>query len=198
MVARARSSKDNRMHPSSHTNYSALSTPDMNERLRRLRIEAKSCKQRVDRLNEKIYIAATTAKANVDELLDADLRSMTTESTDLVNSTYPEGSFQRLFWEQQQKAASLNNSRSMRRHPLFIKWCLYLCHLSGKAYKLLHDSGCIKLSSQRTLRDYTHYISASIVFSAEVDEQLLHAYDSSVERNRCVACILCVMQFICT
>ena len=149
-------------------------------------------------MNEKIYIAATTARANVDKLLDADLGSLTTESTDLVNSTSPEGSFQPLFWEQQQKAASLNNSRSMRRHPLFIKWCLYLCHLSGKAYELLHDSGCIKLPSQRTLRDNTHYVSASIGFSAEVDEQLLHAYVFSVERNRCVACILCVMQFICT
>ena len=71
----------------------------------------------------------------------------------------------------------------MRWHPLFIKWCLYLRHLSGKAYELLRDSGCVRLPSQRTLRDYTHYISASVGFSAEVDEQLLHVCDLSVERN---------------
>ena len=186
IVARAQSLKDVHTNPSSHTNFSALNTPDKNERLRRLCIKAKNCKRRVDRLMEKKFVATATTKADVDESLDADLHSMMSNCTDLVNSTYPEGSFQRLFWEQQQKTASLNNSRSMRWHPLSIKWCLYLRHLSGKAYKLLRDSGCVKLPSQRTLHDYTHYISSSIGFSAEVDEQLLRESDLSVEGNRCV------------
>ena len=180
----ARPSKDERTHPSSHTNYSVLSTPDKEVRLHRLHLETKKRKLREDRLMEKICVAASNAEPLVDESLDTDLRSMASENTNLVDSTYPEGSFQRLFWEQQQKAASLSNARSMRWHPLFIKWCLYLRHLSGKSYELLRDSRCIKLPSQRTLRDYTHYISTTIGFSAEVDEQLLRVADLSVERNR--------------
>ena len=186
MVARAPSLKDVRTNPSSHTNFTVLNTPDKNEILRRLRIETKSWKRRADRLMDEICVATAITKADIDESLDADLRSMMSNCTDLVNSTYPERSFQRLFWEQQQKAASLNNSRSMKWHPLFIKWCLYLRHLSGKAYELLRDSGCVKLPSQRTLRDYTHYISSAIGFSVEIDEQLLQVSDLSVERNRCV------------
>ena len=106
MVARVRS-KDMRTHPSSHTNYSAISTPDKDERLRRLHSEAKSCKRRVDRLKERICVAATAAKANVDESLDADLRVMTTECTDLVTSTYPKGSFQCLFGSNSRKLLHL-------------------------------------------------------------------------------------------
>ena len=82
----------------------------------------------------------------------------------------PADSFHRLFWEQQKMAASLSNSRSMRWHPLFIKWCLYL-KLSSKAYETIRDSGCISLPSQRTLRDYTHFVKSTSGFSAEVDSQ---------------------------
>ena len=65
------------------------------------------------------------------------------------------------------------NSQSMKWHPLFIKWCLYLRYLSGKSYELLRNSGCIKLPSQSTLRDYTHNIRTTIGFFAEVDKDLL-------------------------
>jgi len=50
----------------------------------------------------------------------------------------------------------------MKWHPLVIKWSLYLRHLSGKAYELLRKTGYIKLPSQRTLHDYTHYIPPTI------------------------------------
>ena len=47
----------------------------------------------------------------------------------------------------------LKDARLMGWHPLIIKWCLYLRHLSGKAYETTRSSGCIKLLSQRTLRE---------------------------------------------
>ena len=61
----------------------------------------------------------------------------------------------------------------MKWHPLFIKWCLYLRYLSGKSYELLRSSGCVKLPSQSTLRDYTHFIPSGIGFSADVDKNLI-------------------------
>ena len=48
-----------------------------------------------------------------------------------------------------------------------------LIHVSGKAYEILRQSGCIKLPSQRTLRDYTHFVSTTVGFSTEVDRQLM-------------------------
>lgn len=176
--------RDERTHPSSHTPYAILNTPEKDERLRRLRLDNKRSKLHIDRLREKLEVAASKANVTVDDTLDADIRSMASDSTELVNGTYPENSFQHIFWEQQCKAASLKDSRAMRWHPLCIKWCLYLRHLSGKAYYMLRYSGCVQLPSQRTLRDYTHYTSTTIGFSVDVDRQLRDAIDFSKERNR--------------
>ena len=124
----------------------------------------------------------------MDETLDSDIRSMADECRDLVVDAHPKDSFQRIFWEQQEKAASLKDSRFMKWHPLCIKWCLYLRHLSGKAYEMLRNSKCIRLPSQRTLCDYTHYTTTSTGFLAEVDKQIHDAVDFTEERNRYTYC----------
>jgi hypothetical protein len=57
---------------------------------------------------------------------------------------------------------------------------------------MLRDSGCIKLPSQRTLRDYTYYVKASTGFSSEVDQMLINAAEmkSSPDRNKCVMLLI--------
>ena len=80
-------------------------------------------------------------------------------------------SFGQLFWHEQLKnIRSVPNGR--RWHPLLIKWCLYMHHLSSSSYNLLRNSGYIVLPSGRTLRDYTHYIDNKPGFQNDVDEQL--------------------------
>ena len=39
------------------------------------------------------------------------------------------------------RTGEVKDLRSMRWHPVFIKWCLYLRHLSGRSYDLL---GCLQ------------------------------------------------------
>ena len=56
----------------------------------------------------------------------------------------------------------------MRWHPLFIRWCLNLSHVSPKAYEVIRESE-IQLPTRRTLNDYTHWVSAKPGFSHEVD-----------------------------
>ena len=46
---------------------------------------------------------------------------------------------------------------------------------SGAAYEPLRESGTIKLPSQRTSRDYTHYVKTSVGFSYDVDQMLRNA-----------------------
>lgn len=70
------------------------------------------------------------------------------------------------------RRSNLKNAKSMKWHPLMIRWCIYLRHLSGKAYETLRESGVISLPSQRTLRDYTYYTDAKPGFSFTVDNQL--------------------------
>ena len=113
----------------------------------------------------------------VDDGMHSDLKSMMEDSSATIGKIYPENSFEYLFWKQQQTASKLSSAKLIRWHPLIIKWCLYLRHLSGKAYETVRSSGCIKLPSQRTLRDYTHYVSAATGFSTAIDKQLAAAAD---------------------
>lgn len=46
---------------------------------------------------------------------------------------------------------------------------------SSGAYEALRSSGCVKLPSQRTLRDYTYYVKAATGFSSDVDNMLMEA-----------------------
>ena len=73
---------------------------------------------------------------------------------------------------------------------MFIKWCLYLCQLSGGAYDFLRESGCVKLPSNKTFRDYIYYASTTTGFSDEVDDQLMSVVDLSERQNRQVALVL--------
>ena len=73
-----------------------------------------------------------------------------------------------------------------------IKWCLHLRHLSGSGYEALRKSGCITLPSQRTLRDYTHFATATSGFSCDVDRQLIDVTEiaSSPEWKKSVVLLM--------
>ena len=101
-----------------------------------------------------------------------DVLSMMNELTNHVHQQHKHGSFHRLFWDQQLQAAKQMDSRQMRWHPQVIRWCLHLRLVSAGGYRLLHDSGVIRLPSEWTLRDYTHYIPPQTGFQDGVPEQL--------------------------
>ena len=61
----------------------------------------------------------------------------------------------------------------MKWHPMMIRWCLNLKLLSSSAYHALRTSGFLKLPSERTLRDYTHFIKTRSGFQDEVDSMLI-------------------------
>ena len=109
-----------------------------------------------------------------------------------VTASSPNDSFQKIVFEQQRKGASHKNSRSMRWHPVMIKWCLYLKHLLSKTYETLRNSRCIALPSQQTLRDYTHFVRSTRGFSKEVDAQLIRAanIDKLKEWEKCVSLVM--------
>ena len=56
---------------------------------------------------------------------------------------------------------------------MMIRWCLNLKLLSSSSYHTLRTSGFLKLPSQRTLRDYTHFFKSKAGFQMEVEEMLV-------------------------
>ena len=160
---RNESSKSKITH-NSHSNFRYLTTPQMVKRLRGIHFNQERTMLQLDRLRAQLEVVTREEGVEVNEELHQDLKEIMSNHDTQITSSFPPNSFQKLFWSQQQKAASLP-SRNVRWHPLMIKWCLYLKHLSSKAYETIRERGCIALPSQRTLRDYSHCIHSSSGFS---------------------------------
>ena len=167
-------------------NYRFLSSQEKTTRLRNLHDQARILHQTINCLREQVKKLIDENAIVVGDDLHEALAGIIKEKFPFVASSYEEGSFARIFWDAQQKATAIRNSKSMRWHPLMIRWCLYLWHLSSGAYEAIRESGVIKLPSQGTLRDYTYYTKATVGFSADVDEQISKAakIDSCLEQEK--------------
>ena len=166
-------SSEIRVSVSSRAPYSSLSQEEMKKRMANLQQELSRIRKQNMRLKAKVAEESESIGVTVDSDMHQDLEKIMEEEE--KKPACHQNSFQRLFWEQQLNAARQRNANSMRWHPLMIRWCLYLRHQSQSAYETLRSTGCISLPSQRTLRDYTHYIPATTGFSIDVDEQLMDA-----------------------
>ena len=158
-------------------------------RLQRMHSELRCTKLQKKRLKQKLEEAIEKDGVVVDPATHDDLQTIVADNEAELATKHPDNSFQYIFWKQQEEAARMKNASSMRWHPLMIKWCLYLRHVSGRAYETLRSSGCIHLPS---LRDYTHFVSAATGFSEEVDKMLAIAadVDKCPERENYTAILL--------
>ena len=123
--------KDQKTHASSHTTYANLSASEKDERMRNIHQESKKSSLRVSQLKQKISDVASQGGVVLDNEIHNDIKAMMDATTNQVHSSYPEGSVQQIFWDHQQMACSLKDSRSMKWHPLarlVIKWSLYPRH----------------------------------------------------------------------
>ena len=176
---------------SSHTNYRYLNTPQRKKRMSNLKAEVVSNKRKIERLHEALRHSIDKNGVSVDEEFQTSLETIIAEKAKEITECHPPGSFQRLFWEQQQEALKCTDKRQMRWHPMFIKWCLSLKLVSSASYSALRATNVLVLPSERTLRDYTHFVKAKSGFQPDLDQQLLREarlYDGIPEfqKNICL------------
>ena len=157
--------------PRSHTNLRYLRTPERQKRFHSMKARAKAVSRKVSSL--RISKELSHSGVQLDEQLNHDMTMIMDECNERVEHNYPANSFERIFWEEQKKAKQLKNLKQMRWHPMLIKWCLRMKLISSSAYSAFRSSGLLKLPSERTLRDYTHWIKARPGFQVEVDRQLI-------------------------
>ena len=183
---------ENTTSASSHINYIHLSSPNKNHRLSIMHKEFQKAQRQVC----KLQACLSEATAAVGEVVSLDtpesLKSIMTKNESSVHKKFPPDSFARLFWDEQKKAATVSPSNGMRWHPLIIKWCIHLRHLSSGCYEALQKSGCLTFPSQRTLREYTHIANAGSGFSTAIDQQLIDEAELSTctKWKKCVALLL--------
>ena len=149
--------------PHSHTNYRYLSSPEKIVRLREIQHERRISQKRITRLTTKLAELTAEDGVPLDSDMSGDLKEIMEEEDKGVLDRHHEGSFLRLFWDQQKEAMS-KHPKGMRWHPLIFRsdfstyhescpphpitqllalhhilcrWCLYLRHQSSKAYDTL-------------------------------------------------------------
>ena len=181
------------------TNNKYLNTPQKAKKLMSLQSRASVAEKEIKRLKLKIEKLSTLNSVIVDEPLHQDLSTIMGEQNQSIESKFPEGTFRRLFWQQQLKAAQVTDSRQMRWHPMMIMLCLTLKLLSTSAYHSLRTSGFITLPSERTLRDYTHYFKSKTGFQHEVDKMLVEEVYLGIkgQGKYCIRQALCTSDWVC-
>ena len=159
---------------SSHANIRYMNTPEKKKKISNLKKRVQSAEKELSKLQAKVKQLTQKQGESVSDALHDDLRSIMEENSDQIAKAYPEGSFRRLFWEEQLRAASLKDSRAMRWHPLIIRWCLNLRLISSAAYHVL-----LVLSGSH-LREL--YVTIRIISRVEQDFSLKSI--SSCKRNQ--------------
>ena len=156
----------------SHVNYRFLSSTEKDEKIRNLHKQPNATKRTLKCVQSKLAEAIRNEGHVVDGEINEFLKGMLIEGENLKDDL-PEGTFRRLFWEQQLRAIRCTDARQIRWHPLMIKWCLNIKLRSSSAYTAMRNPGFIKLPSERTLRDYTHWTKISSGFQPSSFERLL-------------------------
>ena len=162
-----------RTETSSHTTYQNLTPEQSKQRMSNLKKELDNQRNKVYELEKKIQQMIEKNGQPVDPLLQDDLQRIMTANTNTVLRSHPEGSFHRLFWQQQLDALKATDKRQIRWHPALIRWCLHLKLISTSAYDSLRSTGVLTLPCERTLRDYTHWMEAGPGFIDKVDQHLM-------------------------
>ena len=153
---------------SSHKPNASMSKEELVHKVVQMKNESRNLKAVVTRLREKIQHMIDEQGT---ELCEDDADDMIKIMDSCKPTSFTEA--QSLFWQQQLEYNQAKNKRTMRWHPMIIKWCLYLHSRSSKSYENIRKAGFINLPSQRTLYDYSHYLPSDLGFQPQVFADLV-------------------------
>ena len=94
--------------------------------------------------------------------------------------------FVKLFWEEQTKYNSMKSAKSVRYHPMIIRFALSLSMKSPAAYEELRRSGIMVLPSKRTLTDYKNATTPCVGFNPGVIADLVKICKDFTELDKFV------------
>ena len=119
----------------SHVNYRYLKTPEKTELIQALHRQNDHLNvKKLSQLQSRLKVAIEQQAAEIDDLVTEDLSQMMHEEEAQMQSLFPKGSFQQVFWQQQKRALQQKHRCGIRWHSLMICFCLYLQHHSGKVW----------------------------------------------------------------
>ena len=162
-----------------YTNHRWMDTDGLTERIKTLTIEKKALVRKV-----------SSYSVQITKLLERKGVQMTKGYSDLCAEImekntmpeFPDGSPQSLLWSQQLEQLKLENKRTMRWHPLIVRWCLSIYMTSPAAYKQMASkrNKLLILPHENTLKKYINFTKPESGFNIDIIDCLIK--DSKVEK----------------
>ena len=114
-----------------------LKTPQRSQKLKRLATVKKGAERKIAQMKRSITKSIREKGVALPQDLHDDVRSVMNAQGEKIDDIYPKGTFRRLFWDQQFKAASAKSASGMRWHPVMIRLALSLKMASSSAYHIM-------------------------------------------------------------
>ena len=106
-----------------------MSRKQIRKRLFTVSKEKKSLALQTKKLKKQLELEIQKNGLNLDDSSHQLISEISTSAGD----SFSEGSVMKLLWQEQKKTASYKSSKSMRWHPVIIRWCLSIyLHSPGK------------------------------------------------------------------
>ena len=123
----SRETKQQSAPASVHKNFRYMSTEEKDQHIQRLTLDKRAVKAWMAHLNNKLACQTEEKGVLVDDSMEEDFIHIAADHQMQILESYPEESFQHLFWKQELQTTS-TSSKGRCWHPTMIKWDLYLRH----------------------------------------------------------------------
>ena len=103
---------------------SPMSDISILKKIKSLRSKVKAANNEIKNLKDKITKLTESEGVNVESDFHKDMLSIMESNNEAIAKQFPEGSFRRIFWEEQFNMAKFSDPRQMKWHPVVIHRCL--------------------------------------------------------------------------
>ena len=151
--------------------------------------------KKLEKDNKKNVGRIIRLQASIKKVVKKDGVVVDSESNDVVQEIiqtqecpFDIESPQYLLWEQQKLQSGLKDSRTMKWHPLILRWCLSIYIKSPTAYKHIRSSSFLHLPCKNTLLKYINFTDPGCGFNLDILNRLVKIVENynELEKNVCV------------
>ena len=160
-----------------------LSNTEMIQKLKTMAQEKKTIKRKLDSTSRILGEEIQKSGIVLDECTSASFRAVAEKNADDIVAAFPEGSPQRLLWDQQMEVLQNSSKYATRWHPAFLRWCISLYGKSPSAYRMVRGSKFLVLPHETTLMDYTNFLKVRPGVNVDILKDIVRQTDYACEND---------------
>ncbi|CAH1263937.1 THAP9 [Branchiostoma lanceolatum] len=165
---RTRHKKDLDVSHSSRVSNKHLTKEQLIDKSKDLQREKRLQKTLASKAKDRVCDAVEKEGCNVNENQHVFLQSVLKAAKPKPGMQFEDGSAQQFLFQQQVKQSQQQDARTMRWHPMMIRWCLAIFYTSNAAYDIMRNSGFLQLPHRTTLQQYGKFTEPTPGFNPDI------------------------------